>query len=47
MKFIIIELLKKIDKNNFSIDCYGVNQALTLVKKQKFKKRVPAVIKAF
>lgn len=47
MKFVVIELLKTIKKNNFSTDCYGVNQALTLIKKQKFKKRIPAVIKAF
>ena len=43
-KAIIIELLKKINKKNFSIQCHGFNKSISAIKKSRYLKKKPGVL---
>ena len=43
-KAIIIELLNKINKKNFSIQCHGFNKSISAIKKSRYMKKKPGVL---
>lgn len=46
LKYIINNLLKVVNKSNFTTDCYGFNESLSVVKKYRFINKIPVVLKA-
>ena len=43
-KAIVIELLKKINKKTFSIQCHGFNKSISAIKKSRYLKKKPGVL---
>ena len=43
-KAIIINLLKKVNKKNFTIQCHGFNKSISAIKKSRYLKKKPGVL---
>tara|TARA_Y100000389_G_scaffold146129_1_gene144763 strand:- start:1364 stop:2566 length:1203 start_codon:yes stop_codon:yes gene_type:complete len=43
-KAVIVELLKKIDESNFTIQCHGFNKSVSAIKKSRYLKKKPGVL---
>lgn len=43
-KAILVELLLKINKKNFSIQCHGFNKSISAIKKSRYLKKKPGVL---
>lgn len=46
LKYIINKLLKSVVKSNFTTDCYGFNESVSVIKKYRFLNKIPVVLKA-